>query len=93
VAPGTRIDDHCIEKRLNVPAGRRDVSAVNQRVADVPEQQTNTLTCGCVVETGRDFLGRGIGTIVARGESCPRADHVPGHIVLLPGRAHAGETS
>jgi len=93
VAPGTRIDDYCIEKRLDVPAGCRDASAVTERGAAVPEQQTNTLTCGCVVETGRDFLGRGIGTIVMRGESCPRADHVAGHTVLLPGRLNAGDTA
>lgn len=50
----------------------------------------STLTCGCVVATHRDFLGRGVGTIVERGASCPRADHVAGHTLLLPGREQAG---
>jgi len=47
------------------------------------------LTCGCEVKAGRDFLGRGVGTILTRGEQCPRADHVVGQTVLLPGRDNA----
>jgi hypothetical protein len=54
------------------------------------DQQGQSLTCGCTVIAGRDFLGRGVGRIVARGASCPRADHVIGHTVLLPGRENAG---
>jgi hypothetical protein len=53
------------------------------------DDNTRTLTCGCVVTTGRDFLGRGVGTIVTRGSSCGRSDHQPGHVLLLPGREHA----
>ena len=49
------------------------------------------LTCGCQVETGRDFLGRVVGTIVIRGDTCPREDHVRGYTVLMPGRENAAE--
>jgi hypothetical protein len=48
-----------------------------------------TLTCGCQVRTSRDFLGRVVGTIVQRSEQCPRDDHVPGCVVLMPGRENA----
>ena len=53
------------------------------------DQDATRLTCGCTVTTGRDFLGRGIGTIVTRGDTCVRADHDPGRVVLLPGRQNA----
>jgi hypothetical protein len=53
------------------------------------EPASTRLTCGCDVTTSRDFLGRGIGTIVTRGEQCPRADHVVGQTLLLPGRDNA----
>jgi hypothetical protein len=48
-----------------------------------------TLTCGCTATSSRDRLGRVVGTIVSRGSACPRPDHQPGHVVLLPGREHA----
>ena len=48
------------------------------------------LTCGCVVATRRDFLGRVVGTIKTRGEACPRPDHTPGMQVIMPGRENAG---
>jgi hypothetical protein len=47
------------------------------------------LTCGCQVETARDFLGRVVGTIVERQGGCPDAAHVPGHVVIMPGRENA----
>ena len=47
------------------------------------------LPCGCEVDTARDFLGRVVGTIAAKAESCPRSDHVPGFIVVMPGRENA----
>ena len=50
-----------------------------------------TLSCGCQVETSRDFLGRVVGKIITRGSECPREDHVAGHSVLMPGREHAGD--
>jgi hypothetical protein len=53
---------------------------------------TAALTCGCQVTTTRDFLGRVVGTIVTRGEQCPREDHVPGLTVLMPGREHASHS-
>jgi hypothetical protein len=52
-------------------------------------QQTRTLACGCQVRTTRDFLGRVVGTVVAKGGSCGRADHTPGHVLLMPGRDNA----
>ena len=57
------------------------------------DEDRKTLTCGCVVTTARDFLGRGVGTIVTRGASCGRTDHQPGHVLLLPGRDHAAGAS
>ena len=47
------------------------------------------LACGCEVQTSRDFLGRVIGTIVARGGECARSEHAPGHVVVMPGRDNA----
>ncbi|HEY5617943.1 MAG TPA: hypothetical protein VIK60_08360 [Vicinamibacterales bacterium] len=48
-----------------------------------------TLACGCQVDAARDFLGRVVGTIVAKGQSCSQASHVPGQVVVMPGREHA----
>jgi hypothetical protein len=48
-----------------------------------------TLPCGCQVATQRDFLGRVVGTIVNRGKDCPRAEHTPGQVVVMPGRENA----
>ena len=48
-----------------------------------------TLACGCDVRTQRDFLGRVVGTIVARAAACPNAAHVPGAVVIMPGRENA----
>lgn len=47
------------------------------------------LPCGCTVRTSRDFLGRVVGTITARGAECAGADHTPGKVVIMPGREHA----
>ena len=55
-------------------------------MADVTRK---TLRCGCQVETARDFLGRVVGTVVVKGEACSQTLHVPGHVVLMPGREHA----
>lgn len=51
--------------------------------------QATTLTCGCTVRTHTDFLGRVVGTIAARGEECPRQEHVVGQVVVMPGRENA----
>ena len=48
-----------------------------------------TLACGCQADTARDFLGRVVGTIVVKGEQCSQALHVPGHVIVMPGREHA----
>ena len=50
-----------------------------------------TLACGCLVETKRDFLGRVVGTVVSRGGECPKAEHVAGAVVVMPGRENARE--
>jgi len=47
------------------------------------------LPCGCRVRTSRDFLGRTVATVEERGAECPRADHQPGRVLLMPGREHA----
>ena len=55
-------------------------------MADVTRK---TLPCGCQVETVRDFLGRVVGKVVVKGEACSQTLHVPGHVVVMPGREHA----
>jgi hypothetical protein len=55
----------------------------------MPDTAVKTLPCGCEVRTYRDFLGRVVGTIQARGPSCPRDDHAAGQTVIMPGREHA----
>jgi hypothetical protein len=47
------------------------------------------MKCGCEVETYRDFLGRVVGKVLTRGEQCPREEHAPGQIVIMPGRENA----
>jgi hypothetical protein len=53
------------------------------------EEDQKTLSCGCRVQTYRDFLGRVVGTIQARGDKCPRQEHTPGTTVVMPGRENA----
>jgi translation elongation factor EF-G len=53
------------------------------------ESEHNRLTCGCEVQTSSDFLGRVVGTIVTRGAECPREEHAPGRVVIMPGRENA----
>lgn len=48
-----------------------------------------SLSCGCRVSTHRDFLGRVVGTILARGADCTDARHTVGAAVVMPGREHA----
>ena len=48
-----------------------------------------TLACGCQVDAARDFLGRVVGTIAIREEACPCAEHVPGYVLVMPGRENA----
>jgi len=48
-----------------------------------------TLPCGCQAKTYRDFLGRVVGTVLARGEACGKPEHAEGATVIMPGREHA----
>jgi hypothetical protein len=47
------------------------------------------LDCGCEVETYRDFLGRVVGRITARGAGCSDETHVPDRLIIMPGRENA----
>ena len=53
------------------------------------DSEPKQLTCGCTVQTSRDFLGRVVGKITTRGAQCPHDEHNPGHVVVMPGREHA----
>lgn len=53
------------------------------------EPARKTLSCGCEVNTTRDFLGRVVGTVIVKGERCAEARHVQGQVVVMPGREHA----
>ena len=53
------------------------------------ETPDKTAPCGCAVRTQRDFLGRVVGTIVTRGENCPRPEHTVGQTIVMPGRENA----
>lgn len=53
------------------------------------DNERKRLACGCEVETSRDFLGRVVGTILARSDTCPRTEHAPGQVIVMPGREHA----
>jgi hypothetical protein len=51
--------------------------------------ERKTLACGCQVEASRDFLGRVVGKVITRGETCTQALHATGAIIVMPGREHA----
>lgn len=53
------------------------------------DEDEKTLPCGCRVRAYRDFLGRVVGTILARGSECPRQEHTLGATVVMPGRENA----
>jgi hypothetical protein len=53
------------------------------------DSDIKTVACGCEVRTFRDFLGRVVGTIVKRSDECPRAEHVVGQTIIMPGRENA----
>jgi hypothetical protein len=55
----------------------------------IMERMATVMTCGCEVETYRDFLGRVVGKVLTRGEQCPRPEHIVGQVVIMPGREHA----
>ena len=52
-------------------------------------ESRKTLTCGCEVRTYRDQLGRVLGAVETRGPTCPRPEHQPGAVVIMPGRENA----
>ena len=59
-------------------------------MTDVPNEMTRkTLPCGCQVDAARDFLGRVVGKVVVKGETCVQPIHAPGQVVVMPGREHA----
>jgi hypothetical protein len=58
-------------------------------IARMTDVGRKTLPCGCEVDTARDFLGRVVGKVITKGANCPQALHVPGHVVVMPGREHA----
>ena len=62
---------------------------LNDTVSVMGDSARKTLGCGCVVDTHRDFLGRVVGTIVTKGETCTMPLHEMGRIVVMPGREHA----
>lgn len=47
------------------------------------------LSCGCEVETYRDFLGRVVGRIAAHAPSCSDETHVPDRVIVMRGRENA----
>jgi hypothetical protein len=53
------------------------------------EETVKALPCGCQARTYRDFLGRVVGTIVAKSATCPRGEHAIGLTVIMPGRENA----
>ena len=53
------------------------------------DEADKTLACGCTARTARDFLGRVVGTIRTRGETCQDARHAVGQAVPMPGRENA----
>jgi hypothetical protein len=55
----------------------------------MPDDAHKTLSCGCLVATQRDFLGRVVGTILTKGAQCTRAEHAEGHVTVMPGRENA----
>ena len=58
-------------------------------MSNMSQDTRKTLPCGCEVTTERDFLGRVVGTIAMRGQQCTLAEHVAGHVVVMPGRENA----
>ena len=57
--------------------------------SDMTETAVKIAPCGCEVRAYRDFLGRIVGTIVTRGDQCPRPEHAVGQTIVMPGRENA----
>ncbi|NOT27303.1 MAG: hypothetical protein HOP16_14520 [Acidobacteria bacterium] len=52
-------------------------------------QERKALACGCQVDATRDFLGRVVGKVITKGETCTQALHSTGAVIVMPGREHA----
>ena len=63
--------------------GHEDMDATQE------PQERKTLACGCQVDAARDFLGRVVGKVIAKGETCTQALHATGAVIVMPGREHA----
>jgi hypothetical protein len=48
-----------------------------------------TLSCGCEVETYRDFLGRVVAKIIGRDPKCSDQTHELERVIVMPGRENA----
>jgi hypothetical protein len=53
------------------------------------DEAVKALPCGCLARTYRDFLGRVVGTIATKSNTCSRAEHTVGQTVIMPGRENA----
>lgn len=53
------------------------------------DEAVKALPCGCEARTYRDFLGRVVGTIVTKSDTCLRAEHAAGQTIIMPGRENA----
>lgn len=53
------------------------------------ETPATVMTCGCEVETYRDFLQRVVGKVLIKGASCTKPEHAAGAVVIMPGRDNA----
>jgi len=53
------------------------------------DEAVKALPCGCQARTYRDFLGRVVGTIVTKSDTCSRAEHTAGQTIIMPGRENA----
>ena len=51
--------------------------------------ERKSLPCGCQVDASRDFLGRVVGTVILKGETCSHTLHTEGSVIVMPGREHA----
>jgi hypothetical protein len=77
-------------KRRCTCARRARSTSARSAAYNTDVENVAVLACGCRVATQRDFLGRVVGTVIEKGASCPRDDHNPGRVVIMPGRENAG---
>jgi len=70
-------------------AGTKDTTGSDGREGSTATTTRKTLACGCEVVAARDFLGRVVGTVMAKGATCTQPLHAPHHVIVMPGREHA----